>query len=111
MTMKWVELAALCQKHKPNPKDEVSELAAKHGMKIFFLPVAHPALNLIELVWSQLKDYVKKKNVNYSLADCEKFAEEFLDTFDVSKWKSCIDHVKKIEEKDFKVADEIPFQM
>ena len=110
VALRRVELAALCQKHKPESKYKIAELAARHGLKIMLLPVAHPELNTIELIWSQLKDYVKK-NIDYSLLDVEKYTKEFFDTFDDSKWRKCIDHVKKIEEQYLKVADEIPFDM
>ena len=109
--MKRVELAALCKKHKPKPKYQISELAAKHGLKVLLLPVGHPEFNPIEMIWSMLKECVKKKNANYSLSDVEKYAHEYLDKFDASTWKNCIDHVKKIEENYLSVANKIPFSM
>ena len=75
----------MCSKHKPKPRYEVVELAKKHKMKILYLPVAHPELNPIEMIWSMMKDYIKKRNVNYSLTDVEKFANEFFDTYDESE--------------------------
>ena len=61
MALKKIELCALCSKHKPKLKYEIVELGKKHKVNILFLPVSHPELNPIEMVWSQLKDYVKKK--------------------------------------------------
>ena len=54
---------------------------------------------------------MSKKNVNYSLTDCENFANEFFDSFNEAEWVKCIDHVKKVEDEYFKAADEIPFSM
>jgi len=108
LKLKQVELAAICKKHEPKPKYEIVEMAKKHNLKILYLPVAHPELNPIEMIWAMLKEEVKKKNTKYSLADVEKFANEFFDTYDESEWKKCIDHVKKIEDEYLEVADEIP---
>ena len=66
-------------------------------MRILYFPVAHPELNPIELIWSLLKDYIMKRNANYSLIDLEELAFVFFDTYDESEWKKCIDHVKKLK--------------
>ena len=58
---KHVELAVICKENAPKPKFVISEVAKKHGVKILFLPVAHPELNPIELVWARLKDFIRKK--------------------------------------------------
>ena len=111
MTLKKVELCALCSKHKPKPKYEIVELAKKHKIRIMLLPVAYPELNPIEMVWSQMKDYIKKRNTKYSLTDVEKYADEFFETFENAKWKDCVDHVKKIEDEYLDAADDIQVNM
>ena len=111
MTLKRVELAAMCSKHKPKPIYKISEMAKKHKIKILFLPVAHPELNPIEMIWAMLKEFLKKKNANKSLSEVEKWANEFFDSFDDVKWKKCIEHVKKIAEQYLEVADDIPVAM
>ena len=55
----------------------LSEIAEKYKLKILFLPVAHPELNSIEMIWSQFKQQMKKKNVNYSLKEVEKHANDY----------------------------------
>ena len=45
-----VELAFTCKQNAPKPKFVISEVAEKHGVKILFLPVAHPEFKPIELV-------------------------------------------------------------
>lgn len=111
LTLKRVELATICKNNKPKAKFEISEMADKHKLKILILPVAHPELNPIEMIWSMMKDYIKKKNVNYSLTDVEKFANEFFETFDNAIWMKCVEHVKKVEQEYLDVADEVPFSM
>lgn len=89
----------------------IAEIAAKYNLKILFLPVAHPELNPIEMIWSQLKHYLKKKNVNYKLAELENHAEEFFSTFDNLKWKKCVEHVMKIGNEFLEIADDLPLAM
>ena len=54
---------------------------------------------------------MEKKNVKYSLKEVEKHANDFFPTFDNSKWKKCVEHVKKIEDEYLEIADEIPLAM
>ena len=111
MSLKRVELAALCKKHKPKPKYMISEVAAKFKVKILILPVGHPEMNPIEMIWSMMKDFIMKRNPNRSLKEVEKLANEFFDNFDKVEWKKCVEHVKKIEEEYLEIADEIPVEM
>ena len=111
MELKRVELAALCKKHKPRKIYAVSVLAAKFKVIVLFLPVGHPELNPIEMVWAGMKELIKKKNKNHSLSEVEALADEFLKSFDQSKWVKYIDHVKKIENQYLSVADDIPVGM
>ena len=54
----------------------------------------------------------EEKNVNYSLANVENYAnEKFFNSFEEAKWAKCIEHVKKIEEEYLEVADDIPVHM
>lgn len=50
MKLTRVELVAICKENKLAPILEVSVLAAKFKRDVLFLPVAHPELNLIEMV-------------------------------------------------------------
>ena len=106
--MNWL----LCARNTLHKKHyEICAIAKKYKCKALFLPVAHPELNHIEMVWARMKDYIKKKNTNFSLTDCEKYANEFFDTFNEAEWLKYIDHVKTVEEEYLSVADEIPFSM
>jgi len=42
---------------------------AEHGtdIRVNFLPIAHPQLNPIELMWNQIKTYVKKHNHDFKM--------------------------------------------
>lgn len=77
-----MEIANLCKQHKPEPRYEVVELAKKFDYLVLYLPVGHPELNPIELVWAYMKPYVAKHNVNFSFAEVERLAHAALDKFD-----------------------------
>ena len=111
MALIRVELVGFCKQNILKPKYMISKIAEKYNVKILFLPVAHPELNPIELVWSMLKKYIKEKNVNYSLSEVEKHAHEFFTTYKQSTWQKCVEHVKKIENEYLEIADDLPFSM
>ena len=90
LTLKRVELAALCKKHKLEPIYEVVKLAKKYKLKILFFPVAHPELNSIEMIWAMLKKFLKQMNANKSLPEAEKWANEFFDSFDDVKGRNVL---------------------
>jgi transposase len=82
MKLTRVELAELCKLHKPKPVYSLVKLEEKYGVKVLFLPVGHPELNPIELVWSRLKQYISTKNEKFSLKEVEELAHQFFDTCD-----------------------------
>ena len=52
-----------CSKLYPSPKYEIQKLADEFStsdfeIEILFLPIAHPGLNPIEMVWSFMKRFV-----------------------------------------------------
>ena len=75
------QLLSYARTVKPTPKYQVQELADKFteemfNIKIMFLPVAHPDLNPIELVWVTIKRAVAKGNLSFCLSDCERLVSE-----------------------------------
>ena len=63
------------------------------------MPVAHPELNPIEMVWSYLKRKVGKLNFDFSLKEVEAHTREALEEFTASMFNSYVDHTIKEEEK------------
>jgi transposase len=45
--------------------------AARFGVEVIFLPVAHPELNPIELMWARVKDQLIKENATMTLSFVE----------------------------------------
>ncbi|KAF1315129.1 putative retroelement, partial [Globisporangium splendens] len=97
----------ICKENVPKPIYEVSVLAQQHGCDVIFLPVGHPELNPIELVWSRLKGFIAQRNVNFSLQEVEKLAHEFIDTFDAAAWAKYVEHCVKVEDEYLSAADYI----
>ena len=58
----------------PAPKYKIQKIAdtfanGEFEINVIFMPVAHPELNPIELVWSSIKRYVSTRNHKYRLSD------------------------------------------
>lgn len=60
--MTVVELRELAATVVGEGKYEIVRLAAEQGIKVVFLPVAHPELNPIETVWGMVKNIVRSRN-------------------------------------------------
>lgn len=73
-TLRKSAIFAICAANKPPIRyqlfDWVDAWNASHGtdLRINLLPVAHPQLNPIELMWSWLKGYVARNNHDFDMA-------------------------------------------
>uniref|UniRef100_K3WQP1 Tc1-like transposase DDE domain-containing protein n=1 Tax=Globisporangium ultimum (strain ATCC 200006 / CBS 805.95 / DAOM BR144) TaxID=431595 RepID=K3WQP1_GLOUD len=101
------EVYKIYKENAPKLIYEVSVLAQQHGCNVLFLPVGHPELNPIELMWSRLKGFIAQRNVNFSLQEIEKLAHEFIDTFDAATWAKYAEHCVKVENEYLSAADYI----
>ncbi|TMW61847.1 hypothetical protein Poli38472_010910 [Pythium oligandrum] len=111
MELTRVELASICKENKPTPAYQVSALAKKFGCEMLLLPVGHPELNPIEMVWAYVKGYVAKRNVTFSLTDVERLANEALDKFDATEWTKYVQHCIRVEDKFLAAADTVPIEL
>ena len=68
----------------------------------------HCELNPIEMIWAQLKMYVRKRNTTSKIKDVERLVHEGIDSITPEAWKNCIRHVIDQEnyfwEKDSELA-------
>ena len=67
----------------PNPTYKIQKIADKFtlggfNIKTLFLPVAHPELNPIEMLWSKLKRNTAATNMGYLLSKVELRANQKL---------------------------------
>ncbi|XP_063366314.1 uncharacterized protein LOC134654773 [Cydia amplana] len=100
MSMLRAQLWDLVEKDKPKfEKKAVDELAAAHNITILRLPPYHCELNPIELVWAQVKGHVAKNNKTFKMADVQSLFHEGLELVTPERWRSCIEHVIKVEDE------------
>jgi len=94
-------LYALAQELKPQPQYLIHEWTKAcneaHGsdVTVLVLPVAHPILNPIELMWSQLKKYVRQNNHDFDMTKIRRLVMEKIDTLGRDAWKAVYDHSRK----------------
>lgn len=94
-TLRKPMLYDLVKINKPEPVYEIDELLSEHGHTVVRLPPYHCDLNPIELIWSLAKRKVAAQNVGSR--DIKQLTEEAFASITPADWKSCCDHVKKIE--------------
>lgn len=100
------ELLCLVDKYKPDPIYEADEILRENGHEVLRLPPYHCDLNPIELIWSQAKRKIAKKNIGLSAADTEKLIHESFASITADDWKTMTDHVIHVENK-YKQRDHI----
>ncbi len=59
-------------------------MSCDREMLLFFfnLPMRHCTLNPIELVWTNMKTYIRDRNTKFNLAEVSKLAQEWTDNLD-----------------------------
>ena len=88
----------------PQPQYQIQAIADSFStdtfhIKILFLPVAHPELNPIEMVWSDIKRHVCRSNFSFRLEQLEEIARERMGEFGPITFNKYCTHVYKEEEK------------
>lgn len=93
-------LLDLIKQHRHNFNHYVvDEMATAKNKHVLRLPPYHCELNPIELVWAEIKNYVAANNKNFKMAEVKQLLLTALANFNSAKWKKCIEHVIKEEEK------------
>ena len=83
----------------PNPKYKIQKIADSFNIKILFLPVAHPELNPIEMVWSFVKRNVASKNMHFKLSKVESETAIQIGNITASDFNKYAAHARKEEDK------------
>ena len=82
------------------PKEKtyiIDQILRKHGHEVLRLPPYHPDLNPIELIWSEMKQWVGRNNTTFKMKDVENLCHQAFNEIGPDKWKKACDHVKKTE--------------
>jgi transposase len=71
------QLYRLIQIHKPRAqKYVVDHILASYGHTVLRLPPYHPDLNPIEMIWSQVKEWVASRNVTFKTENVKLLCEQ-----------------------------------
>jgi transposase len=94
------ELYALIKLHKPRHKRWVlDDLLSAHGPTDLFLPPYHPALDAIENIWGDVKQWIGQRNVTFKLDDVwQQCQQRFAEISDMEYAAVCR-HVQNLEEQ------------
>lgn len=74
----------------------VDELALKHGHRVVRLPPYHCEYNPIELIWANVKGFVARNNVSFTMADTEKLTHEAIERITAEDWRKAVDHCMEL---------------
>ncbi|XP_043201307.1 uncharacterized protein LOC122370105 [Amphibalanus amphitrite] len=94
-----VELLELVKKHQGKPTYAVDDMAERSGHKVVRLAPYHCVLNPIELIWAQVKGYVRKHNKSGRMEEVRKLVEAAVEEVTPVMWEKCCDHVCKLEQE------------
>ncbi len=88
----------------PTLKYKIQKVAEKFesdsfDIRILLLPVAHPELNPIEMVWSRIKIKISQKNFKFSLSSVEEGTRKEIESVTAEDFKKHVTHAMKEEVK------------
>ncbi len=100
------ELLAQARQIYPSPTYKIQKIAnefvtEEFNIKILFLPVAHPELNPIEMVWSKMKRSIAGKNMTHRLSAVEEQTRRKVELMTAFESNRYVEYVK-VEEDKFK---------
>ena len=75
-------------------------------IRLLLLPVAHPVLNPIELMWGQIKRYVRDNNCDFTMSHIRELAEQKIQEQDSRAWNASFQHTWKYATQQWQ-ADEM----
>ena len=103
------ELLEIARQHAPEPVFAAVKLAESKGIIVEFLPVGHPELNPIELMWNRVKAYVRKNNRDHTEQHVIGLAWSIIDQLDADQWALAEQHCVNFEDMWMSTADSETF--
>lgn len=94
------ELLQIVKNSRPKKEFIVDKLLHDNGHNVLRLPPYHPELNPIEMIWKQVKDIVKERNM-FVLSEEQifKLCHDAFNKIGEERWASCCQHVRELENK------------
>ncbi|XP_049835642.1 uncharacterized protein LOC126279521 [Schistocerca gregaria] len=97
MSMTKVLLYSLVKENKrTTPTYVVDKIAKEQGHTVIRLPPYHCHFNPIELVWSDVKMYLRNKKKSFTITEVEQLLREALVTVDAASWRKKVEHIEKL---------------
>lgn len=96
------ELLQLCKLNKPAPTFRVDQLLKDNGHSALRLPPYHADLNPIEMIWSNLKGYIGRRNLKFKMTDVQTLIQEGLESIGEKELLDCCNHVETVEQEYWK---------
>lgn len=99
-----MELYELVQMHKPPPTEKqyvIDRVIRSYGHTPLRTPPYMCELNPIEMIWAQLKRYIRSRNTTgeFTIKKLGELLQEAIASISPNDWKKCCHHVIAIEEK------------
>lgn len=111
-TMLKPQLYDIIRKHKQVfIKYSLDSILSKEGHDIIRLPPYHPDLNPIEMIWSQVKQYIAKQNHNGSIKKIAEVCKQKMESMGNSEWGAVCANVKKLETEMWKNESYMDIEM
>ncbi|XP_049789227.1 uncharacterized protein LOC126194907 isoform X1 [Schistocerca nitens] len=89
-------LYSLVKQNKPVTPKYTCKIASKQGHLITGLLPSHCHFNPIELVWSEVKAYIRSNNKTFTIIEVERLLREGLVIVDPNSWEKKVDHVAEL---------------
>ena len=76
---------------------EIDKMADEFGHSVVRLPPYHCEFNPIELIWAQVKDFVRKRNTKFTMGHLLQTFKDGVDSITSERWKDACIHAGKLE--------------
>ena len=90
---------------------QMDKALKSQGHTAIYLPPYHTELNAIELICSNLKVFVRRRNLQFKKVKVEELTQESIESIDENEWSSRYKHVMDIEKelwrRDIAVEEEV----
>ena len=78
----------------------LTDVAAEaKGHEVVRFPVAHCELNPIELAWAHVKEYVRKNNQLFTMAEVQWWTPDGIQAVTPDLWQKYVEHVRVVEDR------------